>query len=146
MSEPVQYSWEHYITQEEQEETWRTFLPQMREELIQWYGIKDPVLQTIYDYWRKRVEQEWNSVVMLDWLFSRTGRDHSTHLNRHELKSVCEFHLEDCLRHSFANCDLYEGKHSELDKNTCEECGDSLQAGDYEKHCKYCWNYREHST
>jgi hypothetical protein len=146
MSQPIKYSWEEYISHEEQEDVWNTFLPQMKEELLQWYGMKNPSLQVVYDYYRKRVEQEWNSVVMLDWLFRKTGRPCEMDLDRTQLKAVCEFHLEGCLQRSFNNCDLYEGSYSELDHNVCQECGDSLQVGDYEKHCKYCWNYRSHST
>ena len=145
MSEPITYTWEQYISQPEQEETWTTFVPQMREELLQWYGIANPSMSALYEYWRKRVDQEWNNLVMLDWLFTRTGRPNTHKCNRHELKTICEFHLEDCLQHSFNNCDLYEGTQSELDQNTCQECGDSLIVGDYEKHCKYCWNYRQHT-
>lgn len=145
MSQPVQYTWEDYISPEDKELAWKEFQGQMVQELKQWYGVHNPPLQTVHDYWRRRVDQAWNSIVMLDWLFIRSGRAYKE-LDRKDLKTVCEFHLEACLQNTFSNCDLYEGSQSELSKNVCEECGDHLIAGDYEKHCKYCWNYREHTA
>lgn len=145
MNELLTYSWEYYATDIEKEEAWKFFIPYMKEELHQYYRNSNPSLQITYEYWRRRMDEEWHKVAMLDWLFSKTGRPNTTLLDRQGLKTVCEFHLEGCLQQSFDNCDLYEGKYSVIDKKTCEECGDRLQAGDYEKYCKYCWDYRNNS-
>jgi hypothetical protein len=142
----ISYTWEDYASDEEKSDIWINFYQQMKDELIQWYGLQEPDNEAVYCYTRKRVDQLWHEVGMLDFLYNKSGRLQKFDLTREELRIVCEFHLEGCLQNSFHNCDLYEGKYSELDKNSCNECGDSLLAGDYEKYCKYCWNYRNHST